>query len=1279
MTLNNFNFKDKKWKISEEYVPKDPNSLYLEIPFDELPIKVSNALRRNGIFKLSQLIGLQEKDYLFQFKNFGTKAFLDLSDAFKSIGLEIPITSDQLKKAFPDLENNTEIDNKEKFLKFKITYEELGFPSVISDSLNWYGFFDLSDLIGLEEKDYLNFKDIDFNQLERLKALLKTFGLKIPISLDQSTENLPYVKSNKIVDEGIYESNVPSFTFKEFKDFLSIEDSPTVNGFNSFEKKIKELDNSPKTNSILFLLIDNLQKLDVLDFENNLLSLEDLNINKKIFKYFLLLKFLAKDSFEENKEWIIKFDKKFSSDESYQKKLLILLSIVNGLKLAEIGRVFDISRERVRQICIKVLEDLGFELGDLKNFSKDINQGISLFEKKNEIIELIKSYGRLPIKSDAKNNTPYFKFFKNIICLTPGERLKLYKQFELEIPSAEFDYHYEYFRDNDRAGPEYWSNFENLKEYVYRWAKELGEPDLMPKQTSFPRRAVGGAIGKFFGGQSAVAKRLGLKYQGQLVNESGGRVFWTEERIKRLLEEVNILFDQDEEMMPGYSQVVDFFKYTDIEIFKGKKPQSAMARMTSMGNLNWAETAEKYGKKILIGKSQRANTNSIKAFVRDLGEHLAVLTPSELYVLFQAQGISSKGRKYSRTFDFLIEAVQNGEIKKKDLQDWSNNLEVPSINELLNLGSKISLRNCSKEERELILLNRRRRIINKAKNSPKIIDLNKVERKDLPKLDPIKSLKALDKAAGLLDMEGSDSSLINFLKAKATAKLWDNCFSDEELLINKLESNYFDKDAYSSEIKKSFLDEYYGAKILQIPDVYKFKDLKGKEREPKLMQRLVAFRLKRDNRLLNLSGTGTGKTLSAILSAQICKCKRIFISCPNGVVDSWLRTFQSAYPSAYVHTKPKNWKVNVQNNDVNVVIVNHERFQNRFSEDMLRFCVEYGTDLLVIDEIHQSKSRDPKRESQRRALIGEFIRIGFNLKPYIRILGLSATPVINNLYEGTSLIELITQQKVIGANRNDINSCMVLYQNFILNGIRMNPGNLSRTKILREDIDASHLLPNILEITNSSRAGNYHEIERLLVKPKLSSLKKFVKRDQKTIIFITNIKGTLIPLKDWFTKEGINFCVYTGEDKEATEVGFHDSLDEFMRGQTNVLIASIQCAGTGVDGLQSICNNAVFFQLPWTSTEFEQSIGRLDRDGTEFESINVYLPITNINLPNGDNWSWCQSKLDRIESKKDIAKAAVDGDLPDSGSIISPQEATNLWLNWLKRLENSENKISIDN
>ena len=183
-----------------------------------------------------------------------------------------------------------------------------------------------------------------------------------------------------------------------------------------------------------------------------------------------------------------------------------------------------------------------------------------------------------------------------------------------------------------------------------------------------------------------------------------------------------------------------------------------------------------------------------------------------------------------------------------------------------------------------------------------------------------------------------------------------------------------------------------------------------------------------------------------------------------------------------------------------------------------------------------------------------------------------------------------------------------------------------------------------------------------------------MKREEKTIVFITHIKGTLKPISNLIEKMNISFCIYTGEDKEATEEGFKDSLEEFIEGDTKVLIASIQCAGTGIDGLQSVCNNAIFFQLPWTSTEFEQAIGRLDRDGTEFESVNVYIPKTTIKLPNGDYWSWCESKLERIESKKDIAKAAVDGDMPDSGTIISPQEATKLWLNWLKRLENNNIK-----
>jgi superfamily II DNA/RNA helicase len=163
-------------------------------------------------------------------------------------------------------------------------------------------------------------------------------------------------------------------------------------------------------------------------------------------------------------------------------------------------------------------------------------------------------------------------------------------------------------------------------------------------------------------------------------------------------------------------------------------------------------------------------------------------------------------------------------------------------------------------------------------------------------------------------------------------------------------------------------------------------------------------------------------------------------------------------------------------------------------------------------------------------------------------------------------------------------------------------------------------------------------------------------------------------LCSWLESNKFSFSVFTGDEKEAQDEGFRDSLDEFIRGDTEILVATIQCAGTGIDGLQSVCNQAVFFQLPWTSTEFEQAIGRLDRDGTDFDSVTIHIPITDISLPDGQRWSWCRSKLDRIESKRDIAKAAVDGEIPDAATLITPSEASKYWLKWLVNLDQENNE-----
>ena len=43
--------------------------------------------------------------------------------------------------------------------------------------------------------------------------------------------------------------------------------------------------------------------------------------------------------------------------------------------------------------------------------------------------------------------------------------------------------------------------------------------------------------------------------------------------------------------------------------------------------------------------------------------------------------------------------------------------------------------------------------------------------------------------------------------------------------------------------------------------------------------------------------------------------------------------------------------------------------------------------------------------------------------------------------------------------------------------------------------------------------------------------------------------------------------------------------------------------------------------------------------------------------------------LEFFDSKRDIAKAAVDGEIPDSATMISPGEASKYWLKWLEKLD----------
>ncbi len=147
-------------------------------------------------------------------------------------------------------------------------------------------------------------------------------------------------------------------------------------------------------------------------------------------------------------------------------------------------------------------------------------------------------------------------------------------------------------------------------------------------------------------------------------------------------------------------------------------------------------------------------------------------------------------------------------------------------------------------------------------------------------------------------------------------------------------------------------------------------------------------------------------------------------------------------------------------------------------------------------------------------------------------------------------------------------------------------------------------------------------------------------------------------------EDGWKVGFYTGEDKSG--------LEGFLEGDVDVLIGS-SAIGTGVDGLQQVCNRLIVNVLPWTAAEFEQLKGRIYRQGQGRENVTLIVPLTYAEV-NGQRWSWCESKMQRLRFKKSIADAAVDGVVPE-GHLRTPAQAYQDVMAWLERLETGEVEV----
>ena len=655
--------------------------------------------------------------------------------------------------------------------------------------------------------------------------------------------------------------------------------------------------------------------------------------------------------------------------------------------------------------------------------------------------------------------------------------------------------------------------------------------------------------------------------------------------------------------------------------------------------------------------------DSIRSFVQSLLGHVNVLTPSEMFALAMQAG-ALRGAASTA----FVKALTTGRFPTEELEKFAAGK--PSLVDDFAGDRELTLELVeAKAEREIGLPPDDPFALPAAPDSDYQPDDGEIdvsstivphaqempEGGDLPVVQTREALAALDSPF----IANADAETVKFLLDSAKAKLWRHAYQDPQAA--ELQAREFEGDAYSTIVRDRFLAEFDTAQSMELPQGYAFRPTPEREVcEPHLMQRHVAASVADKRRYGNWSGMGAGKTLSAILSTRLTNSDLTVICCPNAVVSNWAREIDNAFPGCRVQTKTwtPEWP-DAMSTKPRYLVMNFEQFQQPDSEaKLVDFLARHIVDFVVVDEIHFTKQRDEKQMSQRKRLVQGLILESGKRNADLCVLGMSGTPVINTLQEGRSLVEMIT------GHRHDeletkatVQNCMRLYQRLVTLGTRWKPDYSTQLEELKPEVDCVEHLEEIRLVGR----GTVLDMEQVLTKVRIPTIVKHLEPGKKTLVYTHYVDGISSQLWHAVRDAGFRPGLFTGNSDE-TDLG------EFMKanGQVDVLIASSRVS-TGVDGLQYVCDKLIINSLPWTNAEYEQLRARLWRQGSKFDKVTVVIPVT-FAYVNGERWSYCESKLHRLEYKKSIADAAVDGVVPE-GNLRSPAQAQQDIMGWLERLE----------
>lgn len=272
-----------------------------------------------------------------------------------------------------------------------------------------------------------------------------------------------------------------------------------------------------------------------------------------------------------------------------------------------------------------------------------------------------------------------------------------------------------------------------------------------------------------------------------------------------------------------------------------------------------------------------------------------------------------KSNRHSQFFANLIEASHTVEGRKAIERYANSDSEIPP-------------------DLSKLIPNHQRAAIDDAQNEIQTASSQEIGRliedKDPLDYEEVQTVEQILSHTNILESINVDEEAMRFYLDYSIDELWKAAFREEKDAVLKVRREGKNGNKYHDTVVETFLSDYEGTKDTKIPEGYAFPY------EPTLMQRYIAYKVKTVPYFGNFSGTGAGKTLSAVLASRVLDSKMTAIVCPNDVVEQWRKNILEIFPDSKVITGKESFYAKYSEGEYKYLVLNYDKFSQDDSPNL---------------------------------------------------------------------------------------------------------------------------------------------------------------------------------------------------------------------------------------------------------------------------------------------------------------------------------------------------------